>query len=100
MEDHDVDNSVSNESDLDVSARSLDIEFGVPIVRTPGVKKEHVSLSSRQKNLVTWFGYDEYMAHHYAFMMMVAFKQEPKSFTETAHDPQWMEAMEEEMHLR
>ena len=24
--------------------------------------------SSRKKNLVVWFGYNEYMAHHYAYM--------------------------------
>ena len=63
--------------DSDDSARSLDSEFGVPIMRTPGVKKaltstnEKLRRSSRAKTHVTRFAYNEYMAHHYALAMMV-----------------------------
>ena len=39
------------------------------------------------------------MTRHYAFMMKLMFEQEPASFTEAAHDPRWMEAMEEEMEV-
>ena len=103
MKEYDSDNSSTNESDLGMSPRSLDSEFGVPIMRTPGVKKalastnEKLRRSSRQKNTITRFGYNEYMAHHYAFMMKVASEQEPESFPEAARNPRWMEAMEEEM---
>ena len=37
------------------------------------------------------------MAYHYAFMMKVETIREPESFSETAKDPQWVEAMNEEM---
>ena len=74
-----------DDNDSDVSAPSLDNEFGVPITQTPRVKKaltsanEKLRCSSREKNPVTWFGYNEYMAHHYAFTMKIAADQEPKS---------------------
>ena len=64
---------------------SLDSEFGVPIMWTPGVKKtlttgnEKPRHSSREKNPITRFGYNEYMAHHYAFTMKVAAEQELES---------------------
>ena len=73
---YEVDHPDNNDSD--VSAPSLDSEFGVPIMRTPGVKKaltvanEKLYRSSRAKNPVTRFGYNEYMAHHYGFTMKVA----------------------------
>ena len=47
-------------------------------MRTDGVKKaiananEKLSLSTQEKNPVIRFGYDDYMAYHYDFMMMVA----------------------------
>ena len=81
---------------------SLDSEFGgldVPI----GVKKSLTSVneklhrSTRDKNLVSRFGYNDYMAYHYAFMMKVATIREPETFFEAAKDPRWIEAMNEEM---
>ena len=62
-------------------------------MRIPGVKKalastnEKLRHSNREKNLITRFDYNEYMAHYYAFMMKVATKQEPESFTEATRDP-------------
>ena len=82
-----------DESDSDVSAHSLDNEFGVPIMRTPNVKKaltptnEKLWRSSREKNLITQFSYNMYIAHHYAFMMKVATEQELESFTKAARGP-------------
>ena len=67
------------------STHSLNIEFGgfdVPI----GVKKaltsanEKPCLSTREKNPVSRFGYNDYMAYHYAFMMKVAIAREPEMF--------------------
>ena len=37
------------------------------------------------------------MAYHYAFMMKVAIVREPENFFEAVKDPQWVEAMNEEM---
>ena len=71
-------------SDSDVSAHSLDNEFGVPIIQTSRVKNALTSAnvklhrSSRVKNPVTRYAYNEYMAHHYVFTMKVSAEQEPK----------------------
>ena len=84
------------------STHSLDSEFGgfdVPI----GVKKslasenEKLRRSTREKNLVSRFGHTDYMAYHYAFMMKVATVRESENLSEAAKDPQWIEAMNEEM---
>ena len=72
-----------DDSDSDVSAPSLDSEFGVSIKLTPRVKKaltsanEKLCRSLRVKNPVTRLAYIEYMVHDYAFMMKVAVEQEP-----------------------
>ena len=44
------------------------------------------------------FGYNEYMAHHYACMTRVAEVREPERYTEAAKDANWHATMEEEMH--
>ena len=53
--------------------------------------------SSRQKDPVIRYGYNEYMAHHYAYMTKVAEVREPESYAEAAKDAKWRAAMEEEM---
>ena len=53
--------------------------------------------SSREKNPVTRFGYNKYMAHHFAFIMKVAAEREPKDFSEEARDPQWIEVIDKEI---
>ena len=76
----------------------------MPIIRSPGVKRaltsanEKLCCSTREKNQVSRFGYNDYMAYHYAFMMKVATVHEPEIFSEAAKDPRWIEAMNEEMH--
>ena len=73
-----------DDNDSDDSARSLHSEFGVPIMRTPGVKKartspnEKLRRSSQAKTQVTRYVYNEYMAHHYALAMKVVAEQEPE----------------------
>ena len=73
-----------DDSDSDDSACSLDSEFGVPIMRIPGVRKtftstnEKLCRSSRAKTQITRHAYNEYMDHHYAFAMKVAAEQEPE----------------------
>ena len=43
------------------------------------------------------FRYNEYMAHHYAYMTRVVEVREPESYAEVAKDANWHAAMEEEM---
>jgi hypothetical protein len=54
--------------------------------------------STRMKRPVERFEYNEYMAHHYAYMTRVAEVREPESYAEAAEDANWCVAMEEEMH--
>ena len=59
---------------------------------------ERLRRSSRQKNPVVRFGYNEYTAHHYAYMTRVVEVREPESYAEAAKDANWSTAMEKEMH--
>ena len=59
---------------------------------------EPLRQSTRQKNPVARFGYNEYMAHHYAYMTHVAEVHEPESYAEAAKDANWCATMKEEMH--
>ena len=54
--------------------------------RATEVTKEKLSPSSQQKNPIVRFGYDEYMGHHYAFLMKVATDQEPETYKVAAQD--------------
>ena len=74
------------------STHSLDIEFGrfnVPIRVKKALKSANEKLcrSTREKNPVRRFGYNNYMAYHYAFMMKVAIVREPEIFSQAAKDP-------------
>ena len=44
------------------------------------------------------FGYNEYIAHHYAYMTRVVEVHEAESYAEAARDANSRAAMEEEMH--
>ena len=88
--------------DDDKSTHSLDNEFSgfdVPI----GAKKTLISANEKlhrstpEKNLVSRFGFNDYMAYHYAFMMKVATVRKPETFSEAVKDPRCIEAMNEEM---
>ena len=101
MSDYEEDQFYGNES-----THSLESEFGgfdVPIIRSPDVKKaltstnEQLCHSTREKNQVSRFGYDDYMAYHYAFTMKVAIVREPENVSEVANHPRWVEAINEEM---
>ena len=87
------------------STHSLDSEFGgfdVPI----GVKKALTSAnkelcrSTHEKNLVSRFGYNNYMAYHYAFMMKVMTVREPDFVSKATKDPRWNQAMNEDMQAQ
>ena len=58
---------------------------------------ERLRRSTRQNNPVVQFGYNEYMAHHYAYMTRVAEVCDPESYAEAAKDANWLASMEEEM---
>ena len=81
--------------DSDHSPRSVDSKYEMK--KATEVTKAKLRQSNRQKNPIVRFGYNEYMAHHYAFMMKVAADQEPETYKEAAQDPRWIEAMREEM---
>ena len=88
--------------DVNESTHSLESELGSFDAPT-GVKKALISAneklrrSTREKNPVSRFSYNDYMAYHYAFMMKVAIVREPETFSEAAKDPRWIEVMNEEM---
>ena len=58
---------------------------------------EQLCRSTRRKNPVVRFGYNEYMAHHYAYMTRVVKVRDPESYAEVRKDANWHAAMEEEM---
>ena len=58
--------------------------------------RSYADLPAR-RNLLCSFGYNEYMAYHYAYMTRVAEMREPESYVEVAKDATWRAALEEEM---
>ena len=85
------------------SEMSLDEELGIPVIRTPGVKKAMETMnaklrrSTRLKNPVQRLSYDSYLAHHYAYMASVVQVVEPTCFDEAIGNENWEKAMDEEM---
>ena len=78
------------------STHSLDNEpedLDISIIQTAAKP----SRSSREKNPVSRFGYNDYMEYHYAYMMKVTSLREPETFSEAAKDPRWVAAMNEEI---
>jgi hypothetical protein len=78
-------------------------DLGPPELQSIAAKRamksanEKLRCSSRHKNPVMRYRYNEYMAHHYAFMIKVTSVREPESFVEALRDAQWRAAMEEEI---
>ena len=74
---------------------SLDKELGIPIMRTPGVKKAMEAMntklrkSTQLKNLVQRLSYDNYLAHNYAYMASVGQVVEPTCFDEAIGNENW-----------
>ena len=56
---------------------SLDEEFGIPKVQTPGVRR-----STRVKYPVERLKYDSFAAHHFMYMANVVQVQEPTCFSD------------------
>jgi hypothetical protein len=68
-----------------------------PVENASTSRNEILRRSTRTRNPVIRFGYNEYMAHHYAYMARAAEVREPESYEEAAEDANWRTAMEEEM---
>ena len=88
--------------------QSLDEEFGILAIRTPGVRKAQEDArgqrsdpgprrSGRVKNLVQRLTYDGYVVHHKAFMAKVIQDVEPTCFEDAVGNVHWDDAMNEEM---
>ena len=78
------------------STHSLESEFEdieISIIQIDGTKKglesanEKLRHSSREKNPVSRFGYNDYMAYHYAYMIKVTSVRELETFSDAAKDP-------------
>ena len=54
--------------------------------------------STRLKNPIKRYEYNDNMAHHYAYMTRVAEVREPESYVEAAKDGNWHAVLEEEIH--
>ena len=75
----------------------------IPTIHTDGAKKakesanEKLRRSSCEKNPVSRFGYNDYMAYRNAFMMKVTTVWEPETLSEAIKDLRWFAAINEEM---
>jgi hypothetical protein len=80
---HDISTRYSHvDGESSGSEQSLDEEFGIPAIRTPGVKRANVAnrtprtdpgpcMSTRERGLVQRLIYDGYVVRHYAYMAKV-----------------------------
>ncbi|MCO5594866.1 hypothetical protein L7F22_048901 [Adiantum nelumboides] len=80
------------DTDSDGSDQSLDEEFGIPPVRTPGPRR-----SNRVRFPVERLTYDGYVTNHYAYMAKVFQDVEPTCFEDAIGNENWKNAMDEEM---
>ena len=65
----------------------------ISIIQTDGAQKALEAANENPRR----FGYNDYMAYHYAYMMKVTSVREPETFSAAAKDPRWVAAMNEEM---
>jgi hypothetical protein len=90
------------------SEQSLDEEFGIPAIRTPGVRRANVAnrtprtdpsprKSTRERRPVQRLIYDGYVACHYAYMAKDVHDVEPICFEDAVGHALWDKAMDEEM---
>ncbi len=88
--------------------QSLDEEFGIPTIKTHGVRKANATnrtpqtdpglhRSTRERRPVQRLIYDGYVAHHYAYMAKVVQDVEPICFEDAIGHALWDKAMDEEM---
>ena len=82
-----------NESDSEDSGDGSSKKKSTSAEKASISAKERVRRSTRKKNPVVRFGYNEDMAHHYAYMTRVAEVREPESYAEAAKDANWRAAV-------
>ena len=98
-----VGHSTMDGGDSSGSEMSLDEEFGIPGMKTLGVKKamksmnENLSRSTRVKNLVQRLNYSGFVARHYACTAKVVQDVDPTCFDEAVGNVNWEKAMDGEM---
>jgi hypothetical protein len=92
------DESHRRESDSEAQGAGTSGEKSVLVEKISTSGNERLRRSTRTKKPVERFGYNEYMAHHYAYMTRVVEVREPESYAEAAENTKWHAAMEEEMH--
>ena len=94
--------------DSDGLEQSLDEEFCIPAIRTPGVRKANEAArmlgsdlgprrSGRVRNHMQRLSYDGYVSHHYAYMAKVMHDVEPTCYEDAVGNVHWENAMDEEM---
>jgi hypothetical protein len=89
--------SVRSESDVELVEKGPSRRRSKSTERVAKSGNHELRRSTRQKNPVKRYGYNEYMAHHYVYMTRVAEVREPTSYAGTAEDANWRATMEEEM---
>ena len=86
--------------DFDVS---LDEELGTQFFKIPGVERamkdanQKLRRSDREKIIVERYGYNTYMAMHYAYMSKVVQILDPNGFEEAKAEKKWVNAVQEEI---
>jgi hypothetical protein len=81
--------SHQSESDFEAQGGGTSGEKSALVEKTTTSGNARLRRSTRTKKPVERFGYNEYMAHHYAYMTRVAEVREPESYAEAAEDANW-----------
>jgi hypothetical protein len=87
------DESGGSLSDSETQGGETSGEKSAPVEKASTSRNERLRRSTRTRNPVVRFGYNEYMAHHYAYIARVAEVREPKSYEEAAEDANWRTAI-------
>jgi hypothetical protein len=80
------DESRRPQSDSETQGGGTSGEKSAPVEKASTLRNEKLRKSTPTRNPVVRFGYNEYMAHHYAYMTRVAEDREPESYDEAAED--------------
>ena len=93
----DRDVSDRRESDYEKSEEGQSIVNPASSRKASTLANEQLCQYTRQKNTVLQFGYNEYMAHLYAYMTHVPEVRERESYAEATKDANWRATLEEKM---
>jgi hypothetical protein len=80
------DGSRRSESDSEMLGGGTSGEKSAPVEKASTSRNERLHRSTCTRNPVVRFGYNEYMAHHCAYMARVAEVREPESYEEAAEN--------------